>query len=384
LPRSAFLVKGSADFRKWLFSQSTVQRIDFLVNSRRWMFDAHAQYTVALLNALARPPHHGRSIAVAGVAESERDFLAQSEGAGLTLEISALGPELEIPLLRSQDEADLLAKLRRTSPFPLGSGRWKAFPVQELNETFDRALWLGKRDGWPLWKGDSFDQYDPHGAEERYCPPSDAAMRKVWKPNAGKESLVARDVPLAARATAVKDEVGRARVAFRDVANRLNLRTVIACLVPPETFLTNKAPYLVFVDGDDQTRAAALALLNSLPFDWQARRVIERNLNFFLLEGLCVPEFTEENFEAVAKAAARLSCADERFAGFAAANGVDVGPLDAAERERLRAEIDARVAYAWGLDDDDLETIFADFTLDAVPEPHRQRIRDRFAELAST
>ena len=29
-----------------------------------------------------------------------------------------------------------------------------------------------------------------------------------------------------------------------------------------------------------------LGLMNSLPFDWQARRFVETNLNFFILEGL--------------------------------------------------------------------------------------------------
>lgn len=121
----------------------------------------------------------------------------------------------------------------------------------------------------------------------------------------------------------------------------------------------------------------------SLAFDWQARRFVETNLNFFILEGLRVPALDDETYGAIGTAAARLSCPDERFADFAAATGVEVGPLTPDERDALRAEIDARVARAWNLDAADLETIFADFTLDAVPEPYRQRVRDRFAELAS-
>jgi hypothetical protein len=44
-------------------------------------------------------------------------------------------------------------------------------------------------------------------------------------------------------------------------------------------------------------------------------------------------------------------------------------------------KIDARVAHVWGLDADNLETIFADFTLDAVPEGYRELVRHRFREL---
>ena len=60
-----------------------------------------------------------------------------------------------------------------------------------------------------------------------------------------------------------------------------------------------------------------------------------------MLEGMTVPDLDDETFAALWSAAARLSCPDERFADFAAATGVDVGPLDDEERTRLRAEIDA-------------------------------------------
>ena len=113
--------------------------------------------------------------------------------------------------------------------------------------------------------------------------------------------------------------------------------------------------------------------MNSLPFDWQARRFVEINLNFFILEGPRVPTARRRDLRRARRGRRRLSCPDERFADFAAATGVEVGPLDDDERERLRAEIDARVARAWGLTADELEIVFADFTLDAVPEDYRER-----------
>jgi hypothetical protein len=382
LPRSTFLTKGSADFRCWLFGECTVERLDFLLNSGRWAFDAEPRYTVALLVATAATAPKDHRFETAGVASSLASFTAQSASNGVALDRAALGPELEVPLLPSQAAADLLAKLPGGLRFPLGAARWKAIPVAEFHETNDKRLWEDQTDGWHLWKGESFDRYGPTGGGERWCPPSDAAMKKARKPNPGKDSLVAKTVSKSGRVAAVAAELGQARVAFRDVSRATDSRTVRACLIPPQTFLTNKAPYLAFADGDHSDRAAALALLNSLPFDWQARRFVETNLNFFILEGLRVPNLDDAAYNEIAKAAARLSCPDERFADFAAATGVEVGPLSPDERDRLCAEIDARVARAWGLDAADLETIFADFTLDSVSEPYRQRIRDRLAELA--
>ena len=379
LPRSVFAAKGSAEFREWLFEHAPPRRIDFLVNNRSWAFDIHPQYSVALL--VADRGGDSSKMQVAGVASSAAAFAKQTGAAGLRLRREALGSALEIPLLPAQDDADLLAKLRSTGPFPLGGGRWRCFPVGEFHETNDCGLWEGADTGWPLWKGASFDQFSPHGADERQCPATPEALAKARKPRPGAGSLVAKDVPVRARAAAVARTIERARVAFRDIANRLNNRTVIACLIPPRHFLTNKAPYLAFVDDDPLAEAACLGILNSLAFDWQARRIVERNLNFFMLEGLCVPALDDPTFDEVVKASARLSCPDERFTEFAAATGVDVGPLDDEERTRLRVEIDARVARAWGLSTDEFEVIFRDFTLDAVSTAYRDRVRLRFAEL---
>jgi hypothetical protein len=153
--------------------------------------------------------------------------------------------------------------------------------------------------------------------------------------------------------------------------------------VPPQTFLTNKAPYLAFAAGGDQARLACLGIMNSLPFDWQARRFVEINLNFFILEGLVVPNLSDEDFEAVADSATRLSCVDERFADVAEAMGIEPGHLPDDERERLRVEIDARVAHAWRLTPDDLEVLLADFTLDAVPAHYRRLLGNRLPDLAT-
>lgn len=300
----------------------------------------------------------------------------------MTLRRPALGAALEVPLLPNQAAADLLVKLRVAKPFPLGAGRWRCFPVQgDFNETADRALWRDAMEGRPLWKGESFDQFDPRGTGERPCPTSAAALKKARKPRPGAGSVVADKASLVQRREAVSRSLDQARVAFRDVTNRTNSRTVIAALVPPRTFLTNKAPYLAFIDRDPLAEAVCLGVLNSLCFDWQARRFVEISLNFFILEGLRVPGLDDATFAAIATAGARLSSPDERFVDFAATTGVDVGPLSEEERAALRVEIDARVAHAWKLTRDDLETVFADFTLTAVPPDYRERVRTRFAAL---
>ena len=118
-----------------------------------------------------------------------------------------------------------------------------------------------------------------------------------------------------------------------------------------------------------------------LAFDWQARRFIEINVNFFLLEGLHLPNLDAADFNAISHAAARLSAVDDRFADFASATGVEFGPLSPTERTRLRVEIDARVARAWNLTRADLDVIFRDFTENAVTPAYRAALVDRLEQL---
>ena len=249
LPRTAFVAKGSKEFRTWLYRGSTTRRVDFLLNKGRWAFDTHPQYSIALVVAQRGLPAADHRVSVAGTAESKRMWAEQAAQPGVGLAPSTFGPEWETPLVRSQAEADLLARVRTGSPFPRGAdGRWSCFPVRELDETNDKKLWA--RDGDArLWKGESFGQYDPHGYGERSLPPTDALMAKVRKPRPGSGSLLAPDLPVAERRRSVLADISRDRLCLRDVTNRTNSRTVIACLVPKGVFLTNTAPYLSFLKG---------------------------------------------------------------------------------------------------------------------------------------
>ena len=188
--------------------------------------------------------------------------------------------------------------------------------------------------------------------------------------------------PNATLADVTTHPIHQARIAFRDAARATDSRTVIACLIPPKVFLTHKAPYLVCPEAMPDAISFVLGVLNSLPFDWQARRFVETSVAFFILNMLTLPTPDWINLSGVAWRASRLSCVDERFAEFATEAGVDCGPLLPEERDELRAEIDALVAHGYGLTADNLEVVFEDFTLAAVPAVYRDLVRDAYRRLA--
>ena len=388
LPRTAFLAQGARGFRQWLFTHNSLRRLDLLLNNRRWAFTIHPQYTIALLTGQRRAPTEQTSFQVTGPSANLKEFQDVARGQGVSILASSLGSARVVPLLPSQMHSDVLAKLRRGVHFDslqnpgipaTAKGRAAAshaIPHRELDETQQRALFSHSQ-GVSVWKGRSFDQYKPHGNEPvGYAVWNDvltfAQNKRVRSP------VFKRVFSTDFLADPDTHPMNHCRIAFRDVTNRTNSRTVLACLVPPRTPLTNSAPYLVFMGWDSISQASLLGVLNSVPFDWVARRYVETHLNFYVLNSLTFPPPDNTPWEHIGKLAARLSCVDERFAEFAAKTGVECGPLTDGQCNDMRAEIDALVARAYGLTVDELHFIFTDFTENAVSPAYRRLVLEKF------
>ena len=244
-------------------------------------------------------------------------------------------------------------------------------PYTEMHATQQKRLFQNPPGGGriPVWRGRSFDQYDPHGHDPAGWGDWDAILDFVQTKRARGRATKAI-FPAEVLADPATHPINQARIAFRDVTARTNSRTVHRLpRSPPRTPLTNKAPYLIFSGWDALERTSVLGVLNSLPFDWLARRYIETNVNFFILDMLGFPRWEDTAWQRVGELAARLSCVDERFIDFAAEAGVECALLGDDERETMRAEIDALVARGYGLVADELRFVFEDFTGNAVTPP---------------
>lgn len=144
------------------------------------------------------------------------------------------------------------------------------------------------------------------------------------------------------------------RVAICDVTSATNTRTVLATLVPPAWRCGNTAPVLTF---DSQRDAAAgLAILNSMVFDWFARRMIAGlHLNRFYLETLCWPRLESEAVDLLARAGISLQRLNPRWS-----RNFEVQSLDATSDDYvdLHIQIERTVAQGYGLRGEDLELVF--------------------------
>lgn len=174
------------------------------------------------------------------------------------------------------------------------------------------------------------------------------------------------------------------RITFRDITNHTNTRTVVAALVPRHVILVNQAPYLLFTEGSARDEAYLLGVLSSMILDWYARRVVELHVNFYLLNNFPIPEHYNDDpvAQRVVQIAGRLAAVDDRYAEWAAEVGVEVGSVtDDETRLDLVYELDACVAYLYGLNEDDLAVIYETFHVGADYSARHARVLEHFRNL---
>ena len=377
LPRSAWSGKGLELFRREVFQYSRSISLCFLLNKGQWVFpDAHPQYTIAL-TAVERAVGQKAQLALRGPFDSLAAFQSGRErpsAAVSAAEAATWTEAASLPLLPTELSLEIFLLMRRHPRLDLNTeASWRARPYQELNATNDKSLMdlrsaTRPKGYWPVMKGESFDLWQPDRGPDYYYAWADP--KKVVAHLQAKRQRAARN-PHSPFAEFPSQWIRKIktlpclapRIAFRDVARATDSRTVIAALVPPRVFLTNKAPYFLWPRGDASDQAYLLGILSSLILDWYARRIVETNVNFHVLNAFPIPRVGRESrlWGRVVELAGRLAAVDKRLARWAKQVGVDCGPIDPPTWWDMICELDAVVAHLYGLQEKHLLHIFETF-----------------------
>ena len=175
-------------------------------------------------------------------------------------------------------------------------------------------------------------------------------------------------------------------IAFRDITNATNERTMIATIAPWAGF-GNQTPLLLPDPTLDAGDAALLAAnLCSLALDFVAKRKVHgTHMNWHILEQLPViaPADYDRTFgettanELVRDHVLRLSYTAHDLAPFARDLGYEGEPYiwNPAERRQFRSRLDALYFHLYGLDEDDTAYILDQFT---VLEKNERKEHDRY------
>jgi hypothetical protein len=215
---------------------------------------------------------------------------------------------------------------------------------------------------WPVFKGESFDIWTPDtGTYYAWGEPEKVLEALQQKRLRARTSF--QGFPHAYLMDKRTLPCLKPRIAFRDVTNRTNRRTVIACLVPAKVFLTHKAPHFLWPRGDELDQAYFLGILCSIPLDWFSRRFVETNVTYFILNAFPIPrpQRTDPLWLRIVALAGRLAANDKRLSGWAQTVGVECGGLEEDEKGDMIQELDAVSAHLYGLSEKHVIHIFETF-----------------------
>ncbi len=424
LPRSALSAKGSTEFRKTVFSNSTKINLTFLINNRRWVFeDVHPQYSFVLVS-LMRGKTTDQSIQLHGPFDSDVSFRNGIDQAPVSLtydEILSWSDTSSIPLFPTPESVNLFRQIRTSPRLDLNMGgglassprprngrynaeeshglrksyrNWRARPDAELHATSQKGLMiLGNQDQmqelWPVYKGSSFEIWNPDTGI--YYAWADPKPVTEWlnkkRQRAGSSQIDSPHGEFTEKHLNDLDTLPcfKPRIAFRNSTNRTNSRTVIACLLPPNIFIANQAPYFLWPRGNEKDQAFLLGVLCSIPLDWYARRVAESNLNFHVINPFPIPRPNCDDplWQRAVEISGRLASPDERFAEWAKRCGVSWGELEVREKENLVFELDAVIAHLYGLTEAQLVHIFETFHREPLDQLRVDSARHFYVEWQS-
>ena len=390
LPRSAFSSLGSAPFRKELYRSSTFTDMTFGKNTGGWIFDeVTPQYSVSFVSLQKILPSENSVIPLRGPFNSLSSYNNGMHNNPTLIPLNVIidgSDAATIPTLPTHDIDNALAAMAQMRTHPrfdvnIPDG-FRFRPVRELDATNDKKIMIFEQnppmESWPVYGGKSFDIWDCDTKKYfAYIDPEVAQRelnRKRAKPNRRSAFY---EMNGDWRGTPSALPCLNPRIAFRDIVRSSDRRTTIATLIPPNTTITNKGPYLLRIRGNEKDEALLLSIMASIPFDWFSRRYVELSMNFFILNPLPVPRPKENNplrLKAI-ELGGRLSSQDQRFDKWAETVGVECGKLGDEEKRELILELDSVVAHMYGLSERQLESIYRTFHHDGTVdgEPWRQR-----------
>lgn len=372
LPGDAFKIKGGAELRSGVASRFSHVEISALTNKGGWVFDdIHQQKLIALFIGQA-DDRVSIDLQVTPECHLLNDWpIIRNDRISLPRQwLDAFSSSLVVPTLVRVTDVEILDTMMR-SPRISEHPNFKVRRVYaDFETTRDRANYHTefKKGDWPVYKGESFDIWNPDRGSNHYFMWTTATIldraqeRRERSPRTSPYGSCSQDW-IRNRKT---HPILFPRIAFRDVSNRTNQRTLVAALIPPNVVTTQTAPWILWLDPEHDVRHEALLLgvLSSRICDWWMRRFAEGHVDEEAFNCIRVPAnitATATIAERAMSLAGRLAACDDRYAAWAKNVGVKHGPIQADEKQDMIDELDAVVARLYGLNEQQLVHLFETF-----------------------
>ena len=223
----------------------------------------------------------------------------------------------------------------------------------------DAHLLRDDRRGWPVLEGKNIHQFNHAFAGTEFTATKSAGLQRE-----GRKRVFGGDA---------RRFYHSFRPGFRNISASTNMRTIIASIIPPQRFHTHSVNSIVLTRngglerGNEYNRKTAhlCGILNSMPFDFAARSKMQMNVAP-ILKMVPVPE--KRNYDEIAELATRLAVGADEFEGLAESLRVENVAPAPPERIRMTAKLDALVAHAYGLSNEEYVTVLDSFKFTENPD----------------
>jgi type I restriction-modification system DNA methylase subunit len=365
IPSGIYTDLGTKQLREMLFSQTNVTGL-FCFENRKTIFEnVHRSFKIAILTfeknkqTLSFPVEFMRH----DVEELQRFPHKDSLVISVDL-IRKLSPDsLSVMEFKQDIDIQIAEKMSR---FPLLGetlpDTWNLKLTSEFHMTNDSYLFKTEpaKGRLPLYEGKMIHQFTHQYALPKYWLDEKEARQALLKRGEVDKGQIL--------------DYQTYRLGFRDIARNTDIRTMIATILPPNSFCGNT----ISLEKNEKQVAISLkekcyllSIFNSFVFDRSIRDKVTSHLSFFYVYQNPIPRLKEGDryFEEIVEKAAKLICVSEEFDELAKEVGIDShknGVTEETERAKIRAKLDAIVAHLYELNEIEFQHILSTFPL--VPE----------------
>lgn len=244
---------------------------------------------------------------------------------------------------------------------------------REFNVTDDSGHFIkekGKTNAAPLFEGKTIHQFNSRYSLFNYYIKPETAHEDLFNKEAKR---IKTDLKLTIKTEAVKKlfekksyklDYQSYRLVYRSIGRSTDERTLIATIIPPETFAVNSVNYLINYSYSEigktdfkqlfleqQTVVFVMALMNSLVLNYFIRNKISANLNMFYLYELPIPNADSQTKQLIIEKAFILLYHKSNsvlYEDFRNELKIDREKLDSYKEEsthnKLRAELEILIA----------------------------------------
>ena len=343
MPSQILSTVGSADIRRHLLEKDIMSL--YVFENRKKIFEIHSSYRFMLLsirNAKGDDKfpcgfylHYTESL-------QNQDREAEKFGMISKRLIRKMSPDTCVIPEAVGNHLKILTKISNGDDLESGFGDgWKVSLSSGFNSGSDAYLFLEDGRGWPVHEGKTIHQYNHVWNKPRFTTDVKKGLEKM-----GKVKILAKKH---------MEFYDSFRLVFRRVTSPTNMRTIISTIIPSHTFHTDSLISVILTRDDKvildseylKNIAYLCGVINSTVFDFVGRASIQINTPA-IIKSLPIPR-QHDHKDMIAKLAATLMVGSPEFEGFAEDMGIENKKLNPADRITYAAELDALVAYSYGL-----------------------------------